>query len=73
VCRVSRRDERGGDSEMDSEGIKRDKERLVEEGELEKEKWPWRVRGDIRYGRWCDGRLKGLKMLRGQVTLALLF
>ena len=70
---MSRREERGGDSEIDREGIKRDKERFVAVGELEKEKWPWRVRGEIRYGRWCDGRLKGLKMLRVQVTLALLF
>lgn len=68
---MSRREEREGDKEMDREGIKSVRERLVELEELEKDKWPWRVRGDIRYGRWCAGRLKGLYVSRGQVTLAL--
>jgi hypothetical protein len=38
VCRVSRREERDGDKEMDREGIKSVKERLVEFVELEKDK-----------------------------------
>jgi hypothetical protein len=43
---VSRREERGGDRDIDREGIKSVNERLVELGELEKDMWAWRVRGD---------------------------
>ena len=38
MCRVSRREEREGDKEMDREGIKSVKERLVELEELEKDR-----------------------------------
>lgn len=38
MCRVSRREEREGDKEMDREGIKSVKERQVELDELEKDR-----------------------------------